>query len=98
MTRKSNTVSFPTGFFVVQSCDENEANIGIFLDGAQGALYRHVEVPTLFRNHFERDYPGQMTGVEFDGIVSANRAKLLALIDDLNSDEAQGSINTARAL
>ena len=85
----SNTISFPTGFFVIQSCDEHEANIGIFLDGAQSALYRHVEVPSLARNRFERDRPGQMTGIEFDGIITTYRERLITLIAELNAEEAQ---------
>lgn len=82
---KRNTASFNNGFFVIQSCDEHEANIGIFRDGARSAVYRHVEVPSLCRNRYERDRPGELTGAEFDQIIAENKEKLLRLIDELNS-------------
>ena len=90
MHKQSNTASFEDGFFIVQSCDGEEDNIGIHLDGADLTTYRHVELPSLRRSprYYERARPGDaLTDAEFDQIVTANCEKLLRLLAELNRKE-----------
>lgn len=67
----------------VQSCDEEEANIGIFSNG-RGA-YFHVNLPALDRQwHRFVASPINLPPAEFDAILSEHREAFLAMIARLN--------------
>ena len=79
----NNTISIPDGHIVIQSCDADEAHIGVFIAGR--GIYRHVSVPSLTRCRFENDRPGQMTSAEFDAVLTAHHGAVVARLAALNS-------------
>lgn len=79
----ANTLTFFGGFITVQSCDEEEANIGIFSEGR--STYFHVNLPALDRQWRRTiEDPRELPPAEFDAILSRHRDTILAMIARLN--------------
>lgn len=78
------TLKFDGGFLVVQSCDSDWANIGMFSGGK--CAYYHVDVPSLVRQWRETK-PGELSANYFDVVLQANGISVLNLIDALNRSE-----------
>lgn len=71
------------GYILVQSCDTEEANIGISSDGR--STYFHVNLPNLDRQ-WRRIIgdPRELPPAEFDATLNQHRDAVLAMIARLN--------------
>lgn len=81
---KPNQISFDGGMIVIQSCDKDVANIGVFQDKYQGkSAYHHVSIPELVREFSLCNYT-ELTFEEYDRILSENKEAVLEAIHKLN--------------
>lgn len=84
MTHKQpNQVPFDGGMIVIQSCDAERANIGVFKI-RQRSVYHHVSIPELAREWDVVHY-SDMPSDEYDRIINAHKAEILQTVRQLNA-------------
>ena len=73
---------------VIQSCDDNIANIGVFKRKSKSA-YHHVLLPSLERERTKPLYPTELSDVEYDEVLQQNKQAVLQRICCLNESFTQ---------
>jgi hypothetical protein len=86
----NNKIQIHGGYIIVQSCDEETANIGIFLRSRM--TYYHVELPSLKLEDRKVYYNEEVKQAEFDAILQANKSRLLETIRHLNQPKEQSRL------
>lgn len=74
----------PQGYITVQSCNQERANVGVFIQNERPphgytSAYHVLSVPTLEREWSEIK-PYDLRPEEYDRLIEANRTALLDLI------------------
>lgn len=73
-------------WLTVQSCDADEANVGMFF-GRQSTYYK-LDLPGLTRQWRPRSFsPDELSSAQFDAVLIQYRADIMALIGRLNAQE-----------
>jgi hypothetical protein len=78
----NNKIKIHGGYIIVQSCDEETANIGIFLRSRM--TYYHVALPSLKLEDRKVYYNEEVKQIEFDAILQKYKTQLLKVIRNLN--------------
>jgi len=74
-------IAIPGGHIVIQSCDEETANIGVFV--GHKSAYRHCTLPVLAHD-MARGKPNELPMSEYDKAINDNFQTILERIRVLN--------------
>jgi hypothetical protein len=85
---KPNQIKFDGGAIVIQSCDEETANIGVFQNGKNA--YHHVSIPDFIRE-WRVIYYTDLPIEEYDHILSENKTEILQVVHRLNEPGASST-------
>jgi hypothetical protein len=80
MSTSKHIIEIEGGAIVIQSCDEELANIGIFYNGLSS--YHHVSIPALVREWNLFKY-SELQPVEYDRILQDNKTLVIETIEQL---------------
>jgi len=80
MVQNQHIIKIEGGAIVIQSCDEELANIGIFHN--ERSTYHHVSIPALVREWNLVKY-SELQPVEYDRILQENKKKVLETVEKL---------------
>ena len=82
MTTRPNHIQCGDTTLIVQGCDDNEANIGMFRGRS---AYYHVDLPSLKRKWKPVSFSwDELPAADFDAVLAEYRDDILALIARLN--------------
>ena len=79
---QEHIIKIEGGAIVIQSCDEELANIGVFCNGLNS--YHHVSIPVLVREWNLFKY-SELRPAEYDCILQENKSKVLEVVQYLNT-------------
>lgn len=79
--KKNNQIAIDGGHIVVQSCDKERANIGVFYNGKNA--YCHVSIPDFIRE-WRPFYYNEISKYDYDRILEEKKIIVLDLIHCLN--------------
>lgn len=80
MVQKQHIIEIEGGAIVIQSCDEELANIGVFCNGLNS--YHHVSIPALVREWNLVKY-SELQPDEYDRILQENKTRVLETVEKL---------------
>jgi len=80
MQNGKHIIEIEGGAIVIQSCDDELANIGVFYNGLSS--YHHVSIPALVREWNLFKY-NELRPAEYDRILQENKTRALETVEIL---------------
>ena len=77
---QKHIIEIAGGAIVIQSCDEELANIGVSCNGR--STYHHVSIPALVREWKMVKYT-ELQPIEYDRILQENKTQVLETVEKL---------------